>query len=176
MFSVNFDRAFNIVLASEGELSLDPDDPGNWTKGAKGKGELVGTKYGISAAQYPQIDIQGLTREGAKNIYWRDYWKPNYCDDFPVQLAIAYFDACVNQGPAQATIALQRALGGDLKADGKMGPLTRAAARGCDQYEVVPRFLAERAWIYSGTKNFQKYGRGWFNRLFHVGRDVHGMR
>jgi hypothetical protein len=36
---------------------MDERDPGNWTGGAIGKGELRGTKWGISAQTYPQIDI-----------------------------------------------------------------------------------------------------------------------
>lgn len=158
-----FIRAANLVMRFEGGFSLDADDPGNWTGGAKGKGELVGTKFGISAAQYPATDIAGMTHEQARNIYWRDYWVVNRCDVMPPKIAMLYFDGCVNQGPDIATRALQRALG--VKVDGVLGPITLAAARSADQDELAPRFAAERAWAYSGTKNFQKYGKGWFNRL-----------
>lgn len=174
MHSEKFLKAFNVVLGFEGGLSLDEDDPGNWTGGEKGKGELVGTKYGISAAAHPTVDIQGLRVTDAQEIYWRDYWKPNGCEEMPLKVAVAYFDSLVNQGQKLATIALQRAL--NVKADGILGPITMAAARGADQHEIAWQILSERAYQYSGTKNFKKYGRGWFNRLFALARDLADLR
>lgn len=172
--STAFLRAFNVVMDAEGGLSMDEDDPGNWTGGKKDKGELLGTKYGISAAQYPQLDIPGLRREDALNIYWRDYWQPNQCELMPQPLGTMFFDACVNQGSQQATIALQRAL--RVKADGILGPVTIAASRAADPYHVCADFLTERAWQYTGTKNFQKFGKGWLRRLFDLYRDSGGIR
>lgn len=174
MYTQKFLKGYNLVIRAEGGYSDDPDDPGNWTGGKKGEGELVGTKYGISAAQYPTVDIKGLRLTDAQEIYWRDYWHANGCEEMPLRIAIAYFDACVNQGPELATIALQRALG--VKADGKRGPITMSAARGADQYHVAWKVLSERAWQYTGTKNFKKYGRGWFNRLFELSRDLEGIK
>lgn len=168
--SLNFILCVNKVLESEGGYSDDPDDPGNWTGGKKDKGELVGTKFGISAAQYPQLDIKGLKVTDAQNIYWRDYWVPNGCEEMPLRIACVYFDALVNQGQEVATVALQRALG--VKADGVRGPITMAAARGADQHHVAWQVLSERAYQYTGTKGFQKYGRGWLNRLFNLSRDI----
>lgn len=174
MDSLKFLFAINLVLSAEGELSVDPEDDGNWTGGAQGKGELVGTKYGISAAQYPSIDIRGLNRAQAVQIYWRDYWIPNRCEDMPIRTAAAYFDACVNQGPNLAAVALQRALG--VKADGVVGPITLAAARSSEDTELVWRVLAERAWQYTGTKNFKRFGRGWINRLFEICKAIGDLR
>jgi lysozyme family protein len=162
----NFVRAVNVILKHEGDFSEDPDDPGNWTGGVKGVGELAGTRWGISAAAYPHLDIKGLRLDGAKGIYYRDYWQKYGAGQMPAKLALCYFDACVNQGPQQAALALQRALG--VKTDGVVGPVTISAARAADQAVSVPRLMAERAYQYSGTKNFQKYGRGWFSRLFGV--------
>lgn len=167
-----FIRAVNVVLKHEGGYTDDPDDPGNWTGGEKGKGELVGTKFGISAASYPSMDIKNLNPHQAKAIYWRDYWIPTVADKMPPAVALVYFDACVNQGPKQAALALQRALG--VKTDGIVGPMTIAAARSRDQYETVAKLISERAWQYSGTRNFQKFGRGWFNRLGDVAREAFG--
>ena len=47
----------------------DPKDPG---------GE---TNYGISKRAYPDVDIKNLTEDGAKDIYKRDYWDKNKCED-----------------------------------------------------------------------------------------------
>ena len=52
----------------EGTLSLDPTDTGNWTGGAVGRGTLVGTKYGISAASYPTLEHRGAdARSGQRD-------------------------------------------------------------------------------------------------------------
>ncbi|RYC28946.1 hypothetical protein D3273_26555 [Lichenibacterium minor] len=41
------------TLHHEGGSSVDPRDPGNWTGGKRGRGKLVGTKYGIPASSHP---------------------------------------------------------------------------------------------------------------------------
>lgn len=64
----DFDRAFANVIDAEKGLSMDPNDPGNWTGGAKGKGELNGTRYGISAMSYPKEDIARLTLGRASTL------------------------------------------------------------------------------------------------------------
>ena len=60
---MNFERAFEKLIDHEKGLSLDPKDRGNWTTGVIGKGELKGTKYGVSAMSYPHLDIRNLTLE-----------------------------------------------------------------------------------------------------------------
>ena len=69
---MTFDLAFTRLIGNEGVLSMDPKDSGNWTGGKIGLGKLKGSKYGISAASYPMVDIANLTLEGAKAIYLRD--------------------------------------------------------------------------------------------------------
>jgi lysozyme family protein len=71
----NFDRMFEIVAGHEGCLTAHPADPGNWTDGAVGAGICRGTKFGISAAAYPDLDIANLTLDAAKALYQRDYWQ-----------------------------------------------------------------------------------------------------
>ena len=85
---MGFDRAFEETIGLEGGFSRDPDDNGNWTGGRKGLGKLKGTKYGISAAQYPSLDIESLTLHGAKEICRRDYWSPlrlDYVESEPIR-------------------------------------------------------------------------------------------
>ena len=67
MFDVIFDR----VLGHEGGFQADPRDRGNWTGGEVGKGELKGTKYGLAAMTYPELDIPALTLAEAEAIYSR---------------------------------------------------------------------------------------------------------
>jgi lysozyme family protein len=170
--SPDFIRAFSFVVSPsiEGGLSLDPDDRGNWTGGKKGEGELLGTKYGISAMKYPQLDIRSLTVDQAREIYHRDYWIANQCQLLPARLALAHLDFCVNAGPANAVPCLQRAVG--AKDDGVVGPITLAKARSMDLSESLPNYLAERSMFYAGLKQFPKYGRGWMERVVRLAMEL----
>jgi lysozyme family protein len=158
-----FDQAYAFVFVVEGGFSKDPNDPGNWTGGKVGVGELKGTKYGISAAAYPNRDIENLTSDDAKEIYRLEYWNDCGCEQLPWPLALFVFDCAVNQGQHAAKITLQQALG--VTVDGAIGPVTLAAARAADA-EHVALFLAGRAIRYTHAGNFITDGLGWFKRLF----------
>lgn len=45
-----FNKFLERVIEHEGGYTDNPKDPGNWTGGEVGKGELKGSKYGLSAA------------------------------------------------------------------------------------------------------------------------------
>lgn len=149
-----FDTAVTAVLSYEGGYANDPNDPG---------GE---TNWGISKRAYPNLDIRSLTRDDAIRIYRRDYWNVAKCDQFPAPIAIALFDAAVNQGPSAAVRLLQRALG--VTVDGIVGPQTVNAARTMNVQAALASFLANRAVEYAGLSTFPEYGRGWMRRLFAV--------
>jgi lysozyme family protein len=70
----DFNQAFKVILKHEGGFQKLTTDKGNWTGGKIGVGELKGTKYGISAAQFPDLDIENLTIENAGAIYQSKYW------------------------------------------------------------------------------------------------------
>ncbi len=150
---MTFEEAFVIVVGLEGGYVNDPDDPG---------GE---TKYGISKRAYPNVDIKSLTKQQAMRLYEKDYWLAAHCDKMDDAIALFVFDSAVNQGVRVAIKLLQRAL--RLNDDGIWGPKTAAASNRVTK-EQVALFLAERALYYADTKNFSKYGRGWFKRLFMV--------
>lgn len=169
LYSQQFIRAVNFTLdpsiEGAGKVSQDPKDPGNWTGGAAGKGELKGTKWGISAAAYPTIDIPSLSRESAVAIYYKDYWCPIRGDQFAPRLAMCIFDAAVNEGVGTAVKLLQQALR-MTPVDGEIGPQTVAAAKQVDQDYLIQAFLAERGFRYAQTRGFQNDGRGWLRRCF----------
>ncbi|MHB9836857.1 glycosyl hydrolase 108 family protein [Paraburkholderia terrae] len=168
----NFTRAFLIVVGIEAGLSLDPDDPGNWTGHAKGAGILKGTKYGISAAANPSLDIANLTLVQAKAIYLADYWNDVRADALSWPLACYVFDAAVNQGQPKAKLLLQTALG--VVADGVIGPVTLAAASRAGAYQNAA-FMTARAFDYMKKANFPHDGHGWFNRLFEIAEASNGV-
>jgi lysozyme family protein len=127
-----FDAAVAVVLAHEGGFQNDPRDPGNWTGGAVGAGACRGTKYGISAKSYPELDIANLGAADAGAIYRRDWWDRLGLARLPAPLAAKLLDAAVNLGPHPAIACLQHALnvqGGVIAEDGVLGPATVAAAQ-----------------------------------------------
>jgi lysozyme family protein len=127
-----FDAAVAVVLAHEGGFQDDPQDPGNWSGGAIGAGVCRGTKFGISAKSYPDLDIAALGEADACAIYRRDWWDRLGLARLPAPLAAKLLDAAVNLGPRPAIACLQRALnanGCTIAEDGLLGPATIAAAQ-----------------------------------------------
>jgi lysozyme family protein len=162
----DFDRAFLIVVGVEGEFSDDPKDPGNWTGGKTGQGTLKGTRYGISAAAYPNEDIRNLTLARAKTIYFLDYWRSVRGDDLAWPLNLALFDGAVQHGPDTAIRLLQRAIG--VPVDGNFGPKTLARAKAQKPTEAAALLMRCRDAYYRSLGGWERNGDGWINRLFRV--------
>jgi lysozyme family protein len=168
-----FDAAFLAVIGVEGGLSLDPADRGNWTGGQVGLGTLEGTKYGISAAAYPKLDIANLTIDDARAIYQAHYWVAIKGDQLPPALALLTFDGAVNQGIGATIRALQRALG--VTDDGVIGPVTIAAAQHEPVEKTTVEICARRAVSYGGGSQFNTFGLGWMRRLFRIAAIAHSL-
>jgi lysozyme family protein len=167
----DFLKAFELLIGHEGGYSNNPDDPGNWTGGGRGQGQLKGTKFGISAASYPDLDIVNLTLTQAEDIYERDYWMKARCMDLPPRLAFHVFDAAVNNGVGAAVRWLQGAVG--IGQDGVYGPQTQAAvARALtndpDDLNIAAEMHAQRLYFMAGLSTWQTFGRGWSRRLAKV--------
>jgi len=157
-----FDIAFKYVIGEEGALSMDPNDPGNWTGGVRNVGQLRGTKFGISAAAYPNLDIASLTLDDAKNIYQTDFWVPARCPLYPDSVALMVFDAAVNQGVERAKTMLQEALG--IQVDGIIGPATLRALSDVNPRTLIEEFRDVRIKHYQRDQDFAEYGHDWVNR------------
>ncbi len=158
-----FDQAFAELIGNEGGYKCEQADRMDWTGGQCGVGLLRGTKYGISAGTSPELDIAGLTLDGAKAIYKREWWDRFKGDDLPYELGFQIFDAEVNHGKKMGVRFLQRALG--LADDGLFGPATAAALTGKDEDKVILRFLAYRMRFFTSIPTWATYGKGWANRV-----------
>ncbi len=160
-----FEQAFRIVVGEEGGFSAEHADPGNWTGGAVGRGELRGTKYGISAAAYPTLDITALSLADAQAIYRRDYWTRIGGDALPPPLALLVFDAAVNNGVDRAACWLQASVG--VAEDGEIGPQTLAAvkAHATPGADLCAEFLARRMDFMGALSTWPVFGLGWARRL-----------
>ncbi|MEJ7932592.1 glycosyl hydrolase 108 family protein [Ramlibacter sp. AN1015] len=157
---MDFDKAFARLIGHEGALSMDRKDPGNWTGGKVDRGVLKGTKYGISAASYPHLDIEGLTLEQAKEIYREDFWEVIGKAHPAVKFQL--FDAAVNHGKGNAIRMLQRAV--NVADDGVWGPISQRGLERMDHNDVLLRFVAYRLKFWAQLTTFDIYGRGWTRR------------
>jgi lysozyme family protein len=150
-----FDEAFKIVIGEEGGYVNDPNDPG---------GE---TKYGISKAAYPSLNIKDLTLDTAKAIYQKDYWTKARCDELPGCVATMVFDSAVNNGVGRAIRLLQMAA--NVPADGQFGQGTMTAVKvflaGRPASALMVEFQARRMVYMADLYNWHDYGLGWSRRL-----------
>lgn len=171
-------KALEVIFGHEGGYTDDPDDNGNWTGGKKGVGILKGTKYGISAASYPNEDIKGLTLERAAMLYDRDFWRPLRLSEISNQtIAEEIFDTAVNCGVntaakiAQEAINLTNYPAPDILVDGKIGPVTlsninthknpSALYKALNGLQFV-RYLE----ICREKPSQERFMRGWLKRVF----------
>jgi len=167
-----FDLAFPYTFNNEKGFQNDPEDAGNWTGGAVDVGELKGTKYGISAASYPDLDIENLTINEAHDIYLRDFWNPQkYAEIVSQPVATKIFDMAFWHGPGNGHKILQRALcdaGHPVIVDGVLGLITLAACNSVDPAEmletIVDREVSFCQDIARGRPARAKFLDGWLTR------------
>lgn len=163
MTSVAFELAFDRVIGHEGRFQKNPKDRGNWTSGQVGRGILKGTKFGISAMSYPNLDIEHLTVDQAKGIYYEDWWLEFGMERFHMALAYQMFDAAINHGMSRAAKMLQRAVG--VTDDGIIGTNTRKALGKFGLDDLLKLVLAERLEFMTGLETWDEFGKGWARRI-----------
>lgn len=171
-----FDAAFEKTIGHEGGFQNRSSDRGNWTGGRVGVGVNKGTKYGISAASYPNLDIRNLTIDEAKTIYRRDFWDKIRANEMPGPIGYMLFDMAVNHGRSLSAQLLQKAL--KVAEDGKIGPFTLEAVKAVDVPTLINRIADARAAKYralaASSKNYAEYlgsespRRGWLGRNLNV--------
>jgi lysozyme family protein len=140
---------FNIAVAitldpqHEGGFQCNPKDKGNWTGGQVGVGELKGTNFGISAREFPDEDIRGLTVARAEQLYLtspQGYWKDMYNNIQEQIIANKLFDLGVLFGPGTAIKVLQEVLIPQFPtvvADGVFGPHTLLAVNDSEPFSLL---------------------------------------
>ena len=154
-----FNEIIEKVLEHEGGYVNDPKDMG---------GE---TKYGITKRFYPDVDIKNLTKQQAKEIYLKDYWRPSKCDDVPPHLRHIYFDMCVNFGRGGAVRVLQQAAvskGHKIQVDGGIGPNTLKAIKNLSLDRVRAYRVLRFANLVIKKPDQEKFWLGWFRRAIEV--------
>jgi lysozyme family protein len=152
---MNFDQAFDTLIGHEGGYAFHPSDPG---------GE---TMWGVTANVARKDGYTGemilLPRERAKAIYRKKYWDAVQADKLPEPMRYSVFDAAVNSGTTRAVEWLQDAI--DVGADGKMGPLTLAAAKKVDPVRAAILINALRLDFMTSLPTWGHFGKGWARRI-----------
>ena len=157
----SFDETYAFVMGIEKGFTDNPADPGNWTGGRVGVGVCRGTKCGISAARYPDLDIRNLSPDQCKALAKRDYWDVFHCDEFDPRIGSQLFDFAYNGGPAARS--LQQAAG--VHADGRIGPATVAAVKASNPDKIVARIDAYRLEYLASCKDLPAFAGGWMRRI-----------
>ena len=150
-----FEKCIEVVLRNEGGYVNDPSDPG---------GE---TNFGITKAEYPDIDIKNLKKDQAVNIYKMDFWDKMNLEGIEDELLVLQvFDMGVNAGIRTSIKMIQRLAG--AYPDGICGPITKNLINASNQ-NLVELFKTERKKYYSALvrKNLKlnRFLQGWFNRV-----------
>lgn len=146
----DWQRAIDFVLRWEGGFSDNKNDPGNYTGGQVGVGEFKGTKFGISAGSYPNVDIANLTKEQAVAIYHSDYWQRSGADKMAWPLCLVHLDSAVNAGVGKAQKWLTES-GGDAM-----------------------RYMALRLDFYTRLNTWQHFGMAWSRRVAELMKEASG--
>lgn len=168
----DFNIAVGLTLINEGGYENNPNDSGNWTGGKVGEGELKGTKYGISASEFPAQNIEELTVEQAQAIYKEKYWPVLYDSIKDQFMCNKIFDLGVLFGQGTAIKILQTVLQpqfSNVKADEIFGPATLAAVNGADPHSLLLAYktaFVSRA-IQTGAQNpnDRPFVSGWIRRI-----------
>lgn len=169
----NWDRAFDLVLKSEGGYVNDNADHG-------GETNLGVTRAAWGAYKGRPIrdgEMRQLTRDMVKPFYKSQYWDKLRGDDLPSGLDYAVFDFAVNAGPGRAAKFLQRAAG--VAEDGIIGPATMAAVQRTNAAEVLAQFSAAKESFYKGLVDRdpaqRRFIKGWLARVDQVERTAGTM-
>jgi len=114
-------------------------------------------------------DIMLLTKQQAKELYFKYFFNPLYIDIRNVQLANRLFNFGVNVGKRTSVKILQRSVNKMMdipliKIDGLFGRNTLAAVRNVNQDKLYQQFIID-AEDYYRSLNKPKFLKGWLTRL-----------
>lgn len=145
------DRLINDVLQKEGDYVNHKSDRGGPTKYGITQDTLESWR-GIPVSPF---DVQNLSKDEARDIYERNYYRGPRIDELPELLQPVTFDMAVNHGPRKSVKIVQtvagKMSGKRLVLDGVIGPATVVAcniAVNVYGHEVVKRICQARAQYY----------------------------
>ncbi len=152
------EKTIKRTLEIEGGFKKEATDRGDYTP----SGDFKGTKYGISARAYPDLDIENITQAEAIDIYTRDYWDKVILPCYPIEIQPMLFDMSINHGVKRANELLQRSI--NVEADGIVGPVTLKEIYKSNLLDLCNErnlFFAE---IVAARASQSVYIKGWVSR------------
>jgi len=157
-----FDEILNFILVElegGGTFHRVEGDPGG------------ATKWGVSLrflkGVYPEAteeDIGNLTYDGAYKLYVAHFWLQVKGPSLPAKIAPIVLDQAINQGVGAARKDLREALGLVPMAQA-LTPEVIFEARRQDPTKVIKRLFQLRLTRYKMTRGWDRFGKGWKNRL-----------
>lgn len=153
-----FESCVNIVLQKEGGFINHSADPG----GATNYGITIKVLSEYRKTEVSVEDVQRLSIGEAKQIYFKNYWKPIQGDQLPIGVNLSVFDFAVNAGVSRAAKTLQKIV--NVQQDGIIGLVTLKAVQTFDVEDMIERLADERVLFYKSLKTFSVFGKGWLRR------------
>lgn len=153
--SLSFQQIFDRLIGHEGGYVNDPRDPGGETNWGITKRTAMANGY--------TGNMKTMTRQQAYEIYRRAFWLRYNCEQMPDAVAYQFFDAAVNHGFGNASRMLQRAVG--VLDDGIIGKYSLEAINRNPISDTLMVLNGERLNFYTRLKNFDRFGKGWVNRV-----------
>lgn len=149
-----FETAMKFIRVVEGGKFFHPNDPGGFTN------------MGLTRRDYPNLDLENLTRKQADDIFYKDYWKRSAATYLPFPAYISYFDSVVNTGINRANKILQKSLG--VEVDGLVGKITLKALEKVSPIKLALDIANNKQNFYANlTKKNSRYKpflKGWTRR------------
>lgn len=186
----SFLKAVNFVLAHEGGLSFDAQDPGGPTNFGVSLRFLKNSGIDINAdGVFDVEDIKDMTVNKARDIYKTEFWeKYKFYKIRSLPISCKVFDLAVNTGPYTSISRFQATLNSyilgnvanmhPLNCDGIIGPLTEAVADyvidEVGELKVLRRYCSEMEQYYRsistgvGRSHLKKYLKGWLTRVYNL--------
>ena len=153
--SLSFQQIFDRLIGHEGGYVNDQQDPGGETNWGVTKRTAMANGY--------TGNMKTMTRQQAYEIYRRAFWLRYNCEQMPDAVAYQFFDAAVNHGFGNASRMLQRAVG--VLDDGIIGKYSLEAINRNPISDTLMVLNGERLNFYTRLKNFDRFGKGWVNRV-----------
>ena len=168
--NINFEKLLQLVLKSEGGFQNDSRDPGNQNGGMTNLGVTKRVWEEWVGHEVTEQTMRDLTPDIVSPMYKAKYWDKVRGDDLPSGVDYCVFDAAVNSGPGRAVKWLQACV--NVEVDGVIGQKTLSAVAVFSDVDLISDYNKRRLSFLLGLSTWSVFGRGWQNRIDHVGESA----